>query len=49
MMTPSNNAEKASSLTDEMKLIPSWSIAAAALAFVFMQYLSWVILPGPTA
>ncbi len=36
----------APSFTEEVKLIPSWSIAAAALIFVFMQYLSWVILPA---
>ncbi len=46
MIIPSHNAEKASCLTDEMKLIPSWSIASAALAFMFMQYLFWVILPA---
>ncbi len=40
------NAEATSSFTEEVKLIPSWSIAAAALIFVFMQYLSWVILPA---
>lgn len=46
MITPSHNAQAASSFTEEVKLIPRWSIAAAAVAFVFMQYLSWVILPA---
>src|SRR6202453_1017755 len=41
-----NNAETASTFTEEVKLIPGWSIAAASLAFVFMQYLYWVILPA---
>src|ERR1700683_5060835 len=41
-----NNAEPASSFTEEVKLIPRWSIAAASLVFVFMQYLYWVILPA---
>ncbi len=41
-----HNAEAASSITEEVKLIPRWSIAVAALAFVFMQYLYWVILPA---
>src|SRR5580658_10937989 len=41
-----NNAEAVSSITEEFKLIPRWSIAAASLVFVFMQYLYWVILPA---
>ncbi len=41
-----HNAEAASAITEEVKLIPRWSIAAASLAFVFMQYLYWVILPA---
>ena len=41
-----NNAEAASSISEEVKLIPRWSIAAATLVFVFMQYLYWVILPA---
>ncbi len=41
-----HNAEPASAITEEVKLIPRWSIAAASLAFVFMQYLYWVILPA---
>ncbi len=39
------NAEAPSSITEEVKLIPPWSIAVAALVFVFMQYLSWVFCP----
>src|SRR6202453_5036576 len=41
-----HTSEAASSITEEVKLIPRWSIAADALAFVFMQYLYWVILPA---
>ena len=41
-----HNAEAASAITEEVKLIPRWSIAVASLAFVFMQYLYWVILPA---
>jgi Double zinc ribbon len=46
MITPSHNAQAASSLSEEVKLIPLWSIAAAVFAFIFMQYFSWVILPA---
>ncbi len=46
MNTTSHNAQAESSIAEEMKLIPRWSIVAAAIAFVFMQYLSWVILPA---
>jgi hypothetical protein len=41
-----HNAEAESSISEEVKLIPRWSIAVASLAFVFMQYLLWVILPA---
>src|SRR6201999_860016 len=41
-----HHAEAGSSITEEVKLIPRWSIAAASLVFVFMQYLYWVILPA---
>ncbi len=30
---------------DELKLIPRWSIAAAAVAFLAMQYIFWAVLP----
>ncbi len=33
------------SVSEEFKLIPQWSIALSALAFVGMQYLYWVVLP----
>jgi hypothetical protein len=41
-----HNAQAISSITEEVKLIPRWSIAIASLAFVFMQYLYWIILPA---
>lgn len=31
---------------EEMKLIPRWSIALAAVAFVGVQYLFWFVLPA---
>lgn len=34
-----------STMQDEFKLIPQWSIALSVLAFVAMQYLFWVVLP----
>lgn len=46
MNTSSLNAQSPSSFTEEVKLIPRWSIASASLVFVFMQYLFWVILPA---
>ena len=38
--------QAASSFSEEVKLIPRWSIAAAGFTFLFMEYLSWVILPA---
>ncbi len=46
MTSPQHNAQATSSITEEFKLIPRWSIAVASLVFVFMQYLYWVILPA---
>ena len=37
--------EHAATFSSEVKLIPRWSVAAAVLAFVFMQYLFWVVFP----
>ncbi|WP_044934753.1 zinc ribbon domain-containing protein [Pseudacidobacterium ailaaui] len=33
------------SFSSELKLIPRWSVAAAILAFVGMEYLFWVVFP----
>jgi hypothetical protein len=33
------------SFSEEMQLIPRWSVAAAAFAFVAMQYLFWQVFP----
>ncbi len=33
-------------LSAELKLIPRWSVALAALAFVGVQYLWWVVIPA---
>jgi MFS family permease len=46
MTTSTHSAQSIASLSEEVKLIPRWSIAAAVLAFVFMQYFAWVILPA---
>lgn len=32
--------------SEEMKLIPRWSMALAAIAFVATQYLFWVVIPA---
>jgi len=34
------------SLSTELRLVPRWSVAAAALAFVGVLYLFWVIVPA---
>lgn len=36
----------AASVSDELRLVPSWAVALAALAFVAMQYFYWVVLPS---
>jgi len=46
MINKDSTAEATSAFTEEARLIPSWSIVAAALIFVFMQYLFWVIIPA---
>ena len=46
MITTSSNTQAFTTFSEEVRLIPRWSIAAAAVAFVFMQYLSWVIMPA---
>lgn len=38
-------SDQAPKLSAELKLIPRWSVALSALAFVAMQYLFWMILP----
>src|SRR5271169_7022861 len=40
-----NHEETQSSFSSELQLIPRWSVAAALLAFVVMQYLFWVVFP----
>ena len=48
MGTPNDPRELSglTSFSEEMKLIPRWSIAASLFAFVFMQYIFWVVLPA---
>jgi hypothetical protein len=33
-------------VNDDARLIPAWSIAVAALAFVLVEYYFWLVLPG---
>ncbi len=35
-----------SSFSEEMQLIPLWSVALSIFAFIFMQYINWVVLPA---
>jgi hypothetical protein len=36
---------QSATFSSELRLIPRWSVAAAILAFVVMQYLFWVVFP----
>lgn len=40
------DSEMTSSISAEAKLVPRWSVALAAVAFILMQYLFWVVLPA---
>ena len=40
-----NKEESQTSFSSELQLIPRWSVAAAILAFVVMEYLFWVVFP----
>ncbi len=42
---PDNATSSGSTISDELKLVPRWSVAAAAAAFVAMQYIFWFVLP----
>jgi hypothetical protein len=44
-LQPGDNAATRTSISDELKLIPRWSVAAAAAVFVAMQYIFWFVLP----
>jgi hypothetical protein len=46
MANPGTSSEEAPRLSAELKLIPRWSVALAALAFVSVQYLWWVVIPA---
>ncbi len=37
---------ESATFSEEMKLIPRWSIALAVFAFLVMQYIFWVVLPA---
>jgi hypothetical protein len=40
-----SHEEQAATFSSELRLIPRWSVAAAVLTFVIMQYLFWVVFP----
>jgi len=40
------SSEQTPRLSADLKLIPRWSVALAALAFVSVQYLWWVVIPA---
>jgi hypothetical protein len=46
MISRLQNAPSDTTSAEEVRLIPRWSIVAAAGLFVFMQYLFWIILPA---
>jgi len=41
-----HNSEPRTTVSDEIALIPLWSIAAALVCFVFVQYVFWVYMPA---
>ncbi len=43
---PSGTLDAQQSLASEIQLIPRWSVAAAAVAFVGIFYLFWVVAPA---
>jgi hypothetical protein len=47
-MSPSRNQnpENHASLSDELRMIPQWSIGLAVLSFLAVQYVFWVVLPA---
>jgi hypothetical protein len=44
--TSLRDPETGTSFADEMRLIPRWSVALAALVFVAVQYLWWIVFPS---
>ena len=44
-----NASKNENRFSDELGLIPRWSIVAALLAFVLVEYYFWVILPAHRA
>jgi hypothetical protein len=46
--THSSGAEESRfSVAQEFRLIPPWSMVAAAISFVAIQYIFWVLMPKP--
>jgi len=46
MANTGTSSEQTPRLSADLKLIPRWSVALAALAFVSVQYLWWVVIPA---
>lgn len=42
----SQNTESNTTVSDELRLIPMWSIALALFSFVAVQYVFWVVIPA---
>ena len=42
----SHNPEKQTSLSEELRMIPRWSIGLAVLSFLAVQYVFWVVMPA---
>jgi hypothetical protein len=43
--SPSESPSTSLRFSEELKLIPRWSVAASVFAFVAMQYIFWIVLP----
>ncbi|MBT9332117.1 zinc ribbon domain-containing protein [Paracidobacterium acidisoli] len=44
--TPQRAQKNTGTFSDELYLIPRWSVAGAVLAFAVMQYIFWIVLPA---
>jgi len=47
-LSNTSHEENRSILTDELRLIPQWSIGLAIFSFVAVQYIFWVVMPAHT-
>ena len=42
----SQHPESRTSVSEELRLIPKWSLALAVLCFVAVQYIFWIVIPA---